>query len=82
MRAIKNDPNKNIATREVRAAGSTDAAQRMAFAQRGQQPDSGRHRPQMVRLQQQVAHWRAKAGEQGVEELEDIGEARAAAAQA
>jgi hypothetical protein len=36
----------------------------------------------MVRLQQQVAHWRAKAGEQGVEELEDIGEARAAAAQA
>jgi hypothetical protein len=32
VRAIKNDPNKNIATREVRAAGSTDAAQRMAFA--------------------------------------------------
>ena len=82
VRAIKNDPNKNIATREVRAAASTDAAQRMPFAQRWQQAERVRRHTQMVRLQQQVAHWRAKAGEQGVEELDDIGDARAPAAQA
>jgi hypothetical protein len=34
----------------------------------------------MVRLQQQVAHWRAKAGEVGGEELEEVGDARAPAA--
>jgi len=33
----------------------------------------------MVRLQQQVAMWRAKAGEQGAEELEEIGEPSAPA---
>ena len=82
MRAIKNDPNKNIATREVRAAASADAAQRIALAVRRLQADCVRRRPQMVRLQQQVAHLRAKAGEQGVEELEDIGDARPPAAQA
>ena len=82
MRAIKNDPNKNIATREVRAAGSADAAQRIPSAQPRQQADSVCLHPQMVVLQQQVAHWRAKAGEQGAEELEDIGDVRAAPAQA
>jgi hypothetical protein len=82
VRAIKNDPNKNIATREVRAAASAGAAQRMPFPLRWQQADCVGCRPQMVRLQQQVAHWRAKAGEQGVEELEDIGDARAPATQA
>jgi hypothetical protein len=35
-----------------------------------------------LRIQQQLAHWRAKAGEQGGEELEVIGDAHAPAAQA
>jgi hypothetical protein len=32
VRSIKNDPNKNIATREVCAAACTDAAPRRASA--------------------------------------------------
>jgi hypothetical protein len=35
---------------------------------------------QLVKLKEAVAHWRAKAGEQGAEELEEIGDARAPAA--
>jgi hypothetical protein len=75
VRAIKNDPTKNVSTREVRCRGL--ACGRAA----GAGADRRRSRAlQVVRLKQLLTHWKEKAGEQGGEEVEDITDARQVAA--